>query len=691
MKIKTLLPLLAACLTGLLLVGCGGSGGAPVETGGESVSDTAVSSETTGAATDETAAQTEYESASATDAETVPETEAATADETDAATEPAADSETQSETKAQPETAIQRTEVEMDIYANGYTNNLVVGFDEQGRSVPAVSARKEDKEVGIFYFLWLGQHGGDKIYDNSHILEEHGPDVMFHQDLPGVSPAWQFHWWEEPLYGYYNSGDEWVIRRHMEMLTEAGIDFLCFDVTNANIYQNVAKRVMKVIEELRSEGWDAPQVTWMTHSYSIRTAQTIYETFYKEEIYPESWYRVDGKPMIIAYTDAAPDIAEAASRGDHNYNPGNMPQELQDFFYIREPRWPYDPVKETSWPYTEWTYPQPLNGGDMVSVSVACHTAVPFSFSVSRENWPDNWGRGWSTGKKQNIKEDIMKGTFFDAQWRTLKRTDARFVMITGWNEWVAQKNLYDGEYAFVDNFDMEYSRDIEPMKGGYEDAYFIQMMKHIREFKYESMEGKIAAAVRKTIDVTGSPAQWSDINAIYRRVGRDDGARRAYDAVRVEFLETDPVRNSLTEIRVTVDAENVYFYIKAEEAIVSADDENWMNIFIGTGSAPTMKGWESYEYVINRSRSGNSATIEKLNADYTGEKLEATATFSVQGNVMQVSVPRAALGIENPGDFYFKVADGVVDTDEIMDYYSTGRSMPMGRLSYLYQIGNLD
>ncbi len=658
MKVRKYLPLLAVCLSGLLFAaGCNG-GEDPVDTLPES------------------------DAASVTEAVTAPDATTESAPESDAGTAEVPETET--------ETNSERTEAEVDIYANGYTNNLIVGFDEQGRSVSAVSARREDKEVGIFYFLWLGQHGGDQIYDNSHILAEHGPDVMFHQDVPGVSPAWLFHWWEEPLYGYYNSGDEWVIRRHMEMLTEAGIDFLCFDVTNANIYPNVAKRIMKVIEELRAEGWDAPQVTWMTHSRSIETAQKIYDTFYKEELYPSSWYCVDGKPMIIAYTREADDKAEAASRGDNDYAPGDLPMELEDFFYVRDPRWPWDPVKATSWPYTEWQYPQPLNG-DMVSVSVASHVAVPFSFSVSRENWPDNWGRGWNVQQKKNVEEDIMKGTFFESQWLAVRRHDPKFVMITGWNEWVAQKNLYDGEYAFVDNFDMQYSRDIEPMKGGYEDAYFIQMMKLIRNFKYESMEGKIAASVRKTIDVAGPAAQWDDVNAVYRRVGRDDGIRRAYDAAHDVYYEQDAVQNNLTEIRVTVDAENVYFYIKAEEDIVSTGAENWMNIFIGTGSEPTMKGWESYEFVINRSRNGNTATIERLNADFTGEALEVTATFSVQGNVMQVSVPRAALGIENPGDFYFKVADGVVDTDEIMDYYSTGRSMPMGRLSYLYQIGNPD
>ncbi len=428
----------------------------------------------------------------------------------------------------------------------------------------------------------------------------------------------------------------------------------------------------------------------------METAEQIYDTFYKTNTYPEAWYCVDGKPMIIAYTDGALDKAEADSRGDTTLVPRDMSQEMQDFFYIRDPEWPYDAAQPNGWPYTDWEFPQPLNGGDMISVSISAHTACPYSFSVSRgDRWPDNWGRGWDISKKVNVEADIMKGTFFDSQWKIAYKRDPRFVMVTGWNEWVAGKNTYveqaGSEYCFVDNFDMQYSRDAEPMKGGYEDAYFVQLIERIRGFKYNSMEGKIAATVKKTVDVMGPAAQWNDVNAVYRRVGRDDGSRRATDAARDQLYEQPAVRNNLTEIRVTVDAENLYFYIKSESDIVSVDEADWMNLFIGTGSTPTQKGWESYEFVINRSRTGSTATIEKLNADFTGEALEATATFSVQGSVMQISVPRAALGLTEAEDFYFKVADGVSDTDEIMDYYVTGRSMPMGRLSYLYQIGNLD
>ncbi|MBO7407202.1 MAG: hypothetical protein J6V14_06175, partial [Clostridia bacterium] len=117
----------------------------------------------------------------------------------------------------------------MELYGNGYNNNMIVGFDEYGRTVPAAAGKKDKRDVGIFYFLWLGQPQSKDIYDVSKLLEKYGKNKVFHEVDDELSPNNTAHWWAEPLYGYYNSTDKWVIRKHMEMLTEAGVDFLIFD------------------------------------------------------------------------------------------------------------------------------------------------------------------------------------------------------------------------------------------------------------------------------------------------------------------------------------------------------------------------------------------------------------------------------------------------------------------------------
>lgn len=89
------------------------------------------------------------------------------------------------------------------------------------------------------------------------------------------------------MYGYYNSGDEYVIRKHIELLITAGIDFLVFDTTNAVTYDAVYEKIMKIIDEYLKAGWDAPKVAFYTHSYSIQTANKLYENVYKANYYPE--------------------------------------------------------------------------------------------------------------------------------------------------------------------------------------------------------------------------------------------------------------------------------------------------------------------------------------------------------------------------------------------------------------------
>ena len=83
----------------------------------------------------------------------------------------------------------------------------------------------------MFYFLTLGQeqnHYG--IYDISKILDQYGR-AGFESDQT-YSPVGAAHFWGEPVYGYYNSADPWVIRKQIELLTFMNIDFLGLDVSS---------------------------------------------------------------------------------------------------------------------------------------------------------------------------------------------------------------------------------------------------------------------------------------------------------------------------------------------------------------------------------------------------------------------------------------------------------------------------
>ena len=54
-------------------------------------------------------------------------------------------------------------------------------------------------------------------------------------------PAWTGSaYWGEPLFGYYMTEDEWVIRRHIEMLGFADVDFLVFDTTYSGLNESAS-------------------------------------------------------------------------------------------------------------------------------------------------------------------------------------------------------------------------------------------------------------------------------------------------------------------------------------------------------------------------------------------------------------------------------------------------------------------
>ena len=88
--------------------------------------------------------------------------------------------------------------------AASYSGAPVYGSDALGRSLPessAVQSFRKDRYVGIFYFLWLNL---DAVYDVSKILAEN-PGAHDNNASPPWGPVNAYHFWGEPLYGYYRS------------------------------------------------------------------------------------------------------------------------------------------------------------------------------------------------------------------------------------------------------------------------------------------------------------------------------------------------------------------------------------------------------------------------------------------------------------------------------------------------------
>lgn len=189
-----------------------------------------------------------------------------------------------------------------------YSVANLTAVDDYGRTITVTDPTNADKKyVGLFYFTWLGSQGMSGIYDVSK-LEDLGEDSPLYDtdDTTGQSPTHQFHFMSEPLYGYYSMRDEWVIARHIELLTLADIDYILFDYTNSVTYNDVVTLILQTLDKFYQQGWDVPKVGFYTNTQSATTVRNIYNTFYTSSEYSHLWFRFDGddRPVIVGVSTA---------------------------------------------------------------------------------------------------------------------------------------------------------------------------------------------------------------------------------------------------------------------------------------------------------------------------------------------------------------------------------------------------
>ncbi|MBO5758321.1 MAG: hypothetical protein J6S28_11560, partial [Clostridia bacterium] len=186
-----------------------------------------------------------------------------------------------------------------DVFADTW-----VATDDVGRTMPVGgdTAAPSDKKVGIFYFMWHNatEQGQHPLYDHTAAYLEGGVDAVW--DLVPQGPLGFAHYWAQPYFGYYNSDDEWVIRKHGYMLAEAGVDFIYVDATNGIIYERNLETLLRVWSEMRTEGYNVPQICFHcgnTESLAASSLNFLWNNYYSTGKYADMWFMWEGKPLIF--------------------------------------------------------------------------------------------------------------------------------------------------------------------------------------------------------------------------------------------------------------------------------------------------------------------------------------------------------------------------------------------------------
>ncbi len=550
--------------------------------------------------------------------------------------------------------------------------------------------KKKDKFIAMFYWTWH-QGNDDTTYQVKNITEivRKYPEAMkdYHH------PAWGdkqpgFFFWEQPLLGYYKTTDPWVLRKHAEMLADAGVDAVFFDCTNGDLtWKESYEALLKTWDQAQKDGVNTPKIAYMLPfgpvPHALVSLRQLYRDVYKPGRYKNLWFYWKGKPCIMGYPDNLTDSAED--------------REIAAFFTFRpgQPDYVSGPSRNDQWGWLE-DYPQHgyVKGSDgkfeQVTVGIAQNASPETKGHCSAFNLPGSYGRSFTKRNGFDPRVDgYLYGWNFMEQWDRAFELDPELVFVTGWNEYIAgqwlPKDGWTGDpFSFVDQFDWEHSRDIEPNNGWGDrgDVYYLQLTDQIRKFKGMSAPEKVSAP--KTIKI-GKTDGWADV-APYFKHYKGNTMHRDHEGRYDQYYKNNTGRNDIVGAKVARDAEKVYFYVETADALTAQTDRNWMMLFIDADRDKST-GWNGYDFIVNRvNPKGNKAIVEKnIGNRWEWEKV-SDSKFAVDSNKLELEIPRSILNLVGKSiNLEFKWNDNMQENGNIMDFYVNGDTAPGGRFNFVY------
>ncbi len=567
----------------------------------------------------------------------------------------------------------------VDYYADTW-----VATDSVGRKVADYSEtgapKQGQREVGMMYWTWFTSLGASEARIISELISEY-PDAMKSQ----TSDAWKTYgavpqyFWDEPALGFYNSYDYFVYCRHMEMLSAAGVDAIFLDLSNGGIaFVPTLVVLAEAMRDSKRNGVDIPRLSlfnWNSGKTMTNLATVLYNVGFIENDWSDIWYYYDGKPFIFSIDDGSTLIAEVGDRSS-----ADLKDVLADHFSWRGHGTSRDPENLYRWEWCE-SFPQMQRGvaqddgrPEMVAVGVAHNESYVLGRGKSHiTSEPYAKGRNYSAAFSEDLSSDGIKNApYFQEEARLALDADPHIIYVDGWNELSA--DLQPGP-GFVDTFDNAHSRDFEPVKGELEDIYYMLLTDFIR--KYKGVRQAPVAGAEATIAVDGAVTDWDAVTPAFYNYSADDRNNTSGFKLRKTGENAEYKTNSGDRViysKASRDGANLYFMAKGKEGASLAAT----TLYINADRNPAT-GFNGYNFIIGRN--GTDA-VESIGADGSFTFV-ATAQLVRNGNVLEIAVPRAALGLTGTLDVELKWVDGTFN--EIIDLYEQQNTAPIGRFNYLY------
>ena len=591
------------------------------------------------------------------------------------------------------------------IYTHPVQPDTWVFTDGLGRTsltYAEVGAPRENKTLAMFYWTW---HTGGFLSVEPVNLQEYSekyPEAM--RDFNNA--IWQgtsSYWWNESIYGFYSGEDPWVLRKQAELLTNAGVDVIFTDNTNGDhTWYAAYNALLETWDDAMTDGLETPKLSFMLpfwdKSYTNMQVSSIYQDIFRTGKYQNLWYYLDGKPMLMAIKES--------------FNPNTSPleKEIANFVTFRAgaPGYINENPALKNWGWLSM-YPQAkyyatskdkANGiVEQITVGIAMNHnyALKELAAMSGDNIA---GRSYSSTYPDRYAKEGAEaskwGYNFAEQWNYALEVDPAVVFVTGWNEFrVGRYETWpEGSpaavtNAFPDQYNDEFSRDIEPTKGALKDHYYYQLVNFVRQYK--GCNPIPTPSAKTTIDLAAGQEQWKAVEPYYGAYIGNTEHRDHSGYGDLVYTETSG-RNDIIGAQVARDDQYVYFNVECAADITPYTDNLWMTLYIDSDQAN--QGWETFEYVINKSAaSADTVVLEK----FTGNGYESTkvadCAYVLDGRYLTVKVAKSDLGLA--GDDFtinFSWTDNVHDegdyekfSGDIMDFYISGDVAPGARFKYSY------
>ena len=562
--------------------------------------------------------------------------------------------------------------------------------DGLNRELPAAAdcgAPRANRSVGIFYWTWHRDTRGP--YDNTKLTANARDGIV-------NWPPCAAHWWGESEFGYYRADDEYVLTHHAILLAAAGVDAVFFDTTNPPwTFLEQYEALCRAWTRLREQGTPTPQIAFIcpftfgggpgrAERAAIVLDQLWYD-LYRPGKWKDLWYRWQGKPLVLA----DPQCAKL---------PG-----MKDFFTFRYPEADYrrGPCgKANHWSWLEISpqhvFTNDLGQAEQMSVGVAVNTLPDRPGPAPMSHKAGAMGRSWHDGKIDSDPAAVNRGIFFQNQWDWALKNDPLFVFVTGWNEWRAGRMTkwagYNGATdcyfpggLFVDEYNQEYSRDCEPMKGGHGDNYYYQLAANIRRYKGV----RLAPAATRTyaVEVDGSFEDWTSVQPEFRdAIGDTIHRDHAGSGENIRYADTSG-RNDIADLKAAETPQgDVAFYARTANNLSPHTDPNWMLLFVNTDAKQTT-GWYGYDLRVNReiSADGTAASLDVWRGPVVGGYWQCVGRVPIRIGAREIELllPRAHFGAK-PLNFQFHWKDN----PETLLRHPTinGDDAPERRFNYVFR-----